>query len=448
MACLSGCAEEKAAPLAEAKATPVSAAPTVLVDRVTQAPWPRTVRVQGSLFGDEQAVVGVKVAGRIKEVLVDLGSVVRQGDILSRLEDEDFRLRVKQADAQLTQSRAALGLSPEEPDSQLDRLKSPPVRQEKALLDQAQFEFDRAQRLVQQKIVTVEEMQQKEAALNVAKARYSASLNSVDEKIALLAVRRAELELAKRQEIDSVTLAPFDGIVQQRHVAPGVYVNVGAAIVTLVRTNPLRFNAGVPERQAMEVGIGQLVHIRVVGLDPEAERQLRELQLEVDSLDEAKHQQRLNVLEKKRRELEARLTVQATVKRISPALELSSRTLLIEAEVPNPAGKVRTGLFAEGEIVVDSSDEVLSVPVDAVSEFAGVEKVWIVTDSVAKEVRIRTGRRYDGRAEIVEVFDAVELKQGDQVIASAEQGHTGEVVVAAAVSASARGPSYQLGAGE
>jgi RND family efflux transporter MFP subunit len=396
---MAGCHGDEA-PAPQAQTKPVAATPTVTVTAAALAPWPQTVRVQGSLMGDEQAVVGAKVAGRIKEVLVDLGSMVRSGDVLSRLDSEDFDLRVAQADAQLTQARAALGLSPDQPDSQLDRLKSPPVRQEKAILDQAQFEVDRAQRLVQQKIVTIEELQQKEAALNVAKARYAASLNGVDEKIALLAVRRAELSLAKRQQTDAVTLAPFVGIVQERHVAPGVYVNVGHPIVTLVRTDPLRFHAGVPERQATAIAVGQPVMIQVDGR-PEA--------------------------------IEARVT------RISPALEMSSRTLVIEADVPNPDQQLRTGLFAEADVVVDPSARVLSIPEAAISEFAGVEKVWVVADSVAKEHRIRTGRRHADRVEIIEG-----LKEGDTIIADADQGHSGQVAIAA----SSTSPMMQLGGGE
>jgi RND family efflux transporter MFP subunit len=252
---------------------------------------------------------------------------------------------------------------------------------------------------VQQKIITTEELQQREAARNVAEARYAAALNGVDEKIALLSVRRAELAQAKRAQTDAVTLAPFDGIIQARHVAPGVYVNVGDEIVTLVRTDPLRFHAGVPERQAMLVAIGQSV------------------QLDVEGVDEP---------------------VTAKITRMSPALEMSSRSLIVEADVPNPQRKLRSGLFAEGEVVVDPRAQVLSIPASCVSEFAGVEKVWVVADGVAKEQRITTGRRHADRVEIVRG-----LEPGAMVIADAEEGHTGQVVIAGDGDTAA-----QLGGGE
>src|SRR5690606_10295820 len=170
-------------------------------------------------------------------------------------------------------------------------MKAPPVLQEKALMEEARASVERARQLVPQKVITSEELQQREAAFRVAEARFKAALNGVDEKIALIGVRRAELALARKQLEDTVTIAPFDGVVQQRHVAAGVYLHVGDPIVTLVRTNPLRFRAGVPERQALEIEVGQHVTIQVEGqTDPTAAR----------------------------------------VTRISPSLDLSNRSLIIE----------------------------------------------------------------------------------------------------------------------
>ena len=71
---------------------------------------PRTVTVTGTLAADEEVVAGFKVAGRVSEIAVDLGSLVRKGQVLARLDPTDFRLRVEQAEAALRQVRAGLGL--------------------------------------------------------------------------------------------------------------------------------------------------------------------------------------------------------------------------------------------------------------------------------------------------------------------------------------------------
>ena len=384
---LAGCQQQPAVAARKAAPEATRKTPEVSVTALKLRRWPQVVRVQGNLAGDEQAVIGAKVAGRVREVQVDLGTLVEQGQIICQLDAEDFDLRVQQAEAQLMQARAALGLAADEPDEKLNRLNAPPVRQERALVEEAKFNLERAQKLHRQNqnFVTTEELQQREATLRVAEARYSAALNGVDEKIALLAVRRAELAQARRLQTDSVTLAPFKGMVQERHVAPGVYVSIGEPIVTLVRTDPLRFRAGVPERQALQVRVGQDVRIVVEG-QPEP--------------------------------------LMAKITRISPSLEVSSRSLMVEADVRNEDGKLRTGLFGEAEIVVDPNAQLMCVPEQAVIQFAGVEKVWYVKDGQSVEKRITVGRRGNG---LVEVLDG--LTPGDLVISHADKGVAGKVAI-------------------
>ena len=89
------------------------------------------------------------------------------------------------------------------------------------------------------------------------------------------------------------------------------------------------------------------------------------------------------------------------VARLSPAITEGTRTLPIEVEVPNEAGKLRPGTFAKAEIVIDESAGFV-VPQSALVVFAGVEKLLIVRDGKAHEQRVRTGRRVGDRVEIVE----------------------------------------------
>jgi RND family efflux transporter MFP subunit len=160
---------------------------------------------------------------------------------------------------------------------------------------------------------------------------------------------------------------------------------VGQPVVSLVRTNPLRFRAGIPERHAMQLRVGQSVRVLLEGQSTPRD---------------------------------------AKIDRISPALELGSRSLAIEADVGNADFSLRAGLFAEAEIIVDPDDRALAVPASAVTEFAGVEKVWRIVDGQAKEQRIRTGRR---NAELVEVLNG--LAAGEQVIAQAIRGRAGTVTI-------------------
>lgn len=347
--------------------------------------WPSTVRVQGSLMADEQAVVGSRVNGLVRSVMVDLGSVVKKGERITELQKDEFTLKVTHAEAQLRQAKARLGLKPDDPLSKLDRLLAPTVRQEQAMLDEARAKAERARRLLSQKAISVEEVQLLDTALGVADARYQSSLNGVDEQIALLGVYQAEVDIARQELEDTEIVAPFDGVVQDRHAAPGVYLQAGAPVITLVRINPLRFRAGVPERYALQVRPGQTVHLIVEG-EPQP--------------------------------------IQAQISRVAPALDMASRSLIVEADVPNPGGKLRTGLFAEADIVLDPHARALAVPLASVKEFAGIEKVWVIREGKAKEAQVRTGRRNGGRVEILDGLNA-----GDVVASDAREGKTGPVVV-------------------
>jgi RND family efflux transporter MFP subunit len=111
------------------------------------------------------------------------------------------------------------------------------------------------------------------------------------------------------------------------------------------------------------------------------------------------------------------------VARVSPAIEESSRTLSIEAEVANPTGTLRPGAFANASVVTESRDTTILVPAASVVSFAGVERVFVVSDGKAVERRVTTGRR-DGTR--VEVTDG--LKPGETVVVNPGNLVDGEAV--------------------
>ena len=379
-----GCgSQEPAAPTVAAPAAAAGPEKSVGVVEATLQPWPRIVRAQGTLIEDEYALLGAKVAGRVMKVLVDVGTPVQAGQPVAELDTSDFKLLVQQAEAQVLQARAAVGLKEGVPDDQLNPMKAAPVLQEWAMLEEAKFNVDRVKSLAGKGILTQEEIQARESALRVADARYASSLNAVQGQIALLKLRRSELAMAQQNLEDAVLKAPFLGIIQETHVAPGSYVNVGQPVAALVRTNPLRFRAGIPERSSVGVSVDQPLTLLLEG---QAE------------------------------------PIKARISRISPALDVGSRALIIEADVENADGRLRTGLFAEADILVDADQKALAVPVRSIVSFGGVEKVWTVVESKAEPRQIRTGRR---EGDLVEVLSGLEA--GDLVLSNGEQGREGVV---------------------
>ncbi|MFN4258768.1 MAG: efflux RND transporter periplasmic adaptor subunit [Gemmataceae bacterium] len=368
------------------RSTDLPDAPPARVRGVQAAmhPWPTTVRVQGSLLSDEEAIISAKVAGRVQVAAVDRGVAVEDGEVLIKLETREYALQVRQAEGQVAQIRAKLGLTGEETAQVIDRHKAPQVMQLQALLEEARFKAERARVLYGRNAIPLEELQRNEIALRVIQAQYAAALNEVEEQLALLALRKTDLALAQQRLADATIRASFAGTIQERHVAPGVFVNPGDPVVTLVRTDPLRFRASVPEREANRIHVDEDVYI---------------------------------YLENQSAPLCAKIT------RVSPALDLESRSLVIEATVPNPGGRLRAGLFAEAEIVVAPDAQTLAVPESAVTEFAGVEKVMIYDGQQAREQRIVSKRRDKG---LVEISDG--LTVGQWVILEADQCRPGPVV--------------------
>ena len=346
--------------------------------------WPVIVRSQGSLMADEVTVIGAKVPGQVAEVHVDLGDVVEAGTALVTLARDDYRLEVERAEAQLAQARSAVGLNPGDAVEQLEPKNAPPARQELAIWNETKARLARAQGLRGENAFALEELEQIVAAEQVAAARYTSALNSVREKIALIGVRQAELSMARRRLQDATVHAPFAGLVQQRNVAPGAYLQVGHSIATLVRTNPLRFRGTVPERHAQSLSAGQQVELRI------------------ESVDQPKT---------------------GSVTRVSPTLDHLTRALLFEAEIDNSDGQLRAGLFAEAEVVVDPRSEALVVPQSSVVEFAGAEKVWKVTDGVAVEQEVLTGER---RPRGIRILRG--LAVGDVILRQGNQGRAARII--------------------
>ncbi len=351
--------------------------------RVVEMPVGQTVTVNGTLAAYDQTTVSVKVPGRLKSITVDLGTVVGRGQLIGQLEPEDYKLRVQQSEAALAQGRARLGLSPEGTDDRVDLEKTATVRQAQAVLDEARGNRSRAQKLVEQGVVSRAEFDTADAAYKVAQGRYQDALEEVHNRQALLAQRRSELALARQQLADASIYAPIAGIVQEKRASVGEYLAAGTPIVNIVQMDPLRLQAEVPERDAPNVRSGQNVRVTVEG----------------DS----------NVY-------------LGQIKRLSPSIKEQNRMLIVEADVRNN-GRLRPGSFAHAEIVTNDSSTAVTVPTRAVVVFAGIEKVIIVQNGKALEKPITTGRRIN---EWTEVLAGVNV--GESVIVDPGNLQSGQAV--------------------
>ena len=351
--------------------------------RVEETPFGEAVTVNGTLAAFDQTTASVKVPGRLRSISVDLGSVVRRGQVIAQLEQGDYNLRVEQAEAALAQARARLGLSPDGRDDRVSPEQTGTVRQARAVLDEARATRDRSLKLVEQGVVARSEFDSADAAYKVAVSRFQDAIEEIRNRQALLAQRRSELSLARQQLADTAVIAPLDGVVQEKRASVGEYLAAGAPIVNIVRMDPLRLRAEVPERDAHNVRSGQNVRVTIDG--------------------------------------DTNVYV-GQIMRLSPVIAQQTRMLMVEADVRNN-GNLRPGAFARAEIVTDDTKMAVTVPNKAIVTFAGIEKVILVQNGKALEKPVTTGRR---NGEWTEIVSGVNV--GEQVVVDPGNLQSGQAV--------------------
>ena len=350
---------------------------------VAETPFGETVTANGTLAAFDQTTVSVKVPGRVRTISVDLGSVVSQGQVIAQVDSQDYVLRVQQAEASLAQARARLGLAPEGTDDRIDPEQTATVRQARAVLDEARYNRDRAARLVEQGVIAKAEFDTATATYKVAEGRYQDAYEEIRNRQGILAQRRSELALARQQLKDTAVVAPLNGVVQEKRTSVGEYLAAGAPVVNIVKMDPLRLRAEVPERESHTVHTGQDVRVTVEG----------------DTT-----------------------IYLGKIMRLSPVIAEQTRMLVVEADVRNN-GKLRPGSFAHAEIVTNDAKMAVTVPNNAIVTFAGIEKVIVVQNGKALEKPITTGRRNTDFTEIV-----AGINVGEKVIVDPGNLQSGQAV--------------------
>jgi len=362
-ACSAG--DAKAKEQAAAQSSAVQVAPVA----ATEQPIARFIRATGSLMAEEQADVAAEIAGRIVSAPVERGTPVAQGAELVRLSPTETDAQLKEAEANAAQIEARLGFTES---SAFDVNAVPEVQNAKAGYDLAQAEFARIKSLLDQRVVSQSEYDQRRTQAEAARQQYDAAKNGAAQQYQMLQAARARVALARKAVADTVVRAPFNGSVAQRLVTVGDYVNKGTKVAVVVRVNPLRVQLTIPEQFISAVGVGQPVNFEV---DAYPGQQFT-----------------------------------GTIKYVAPSLQADQRALTIEATVPNPNGALKPGLFATARIERAERTRGIVVPRDAVQVNAGTSHVFVVTGDHVEERIVTVGDAVGGLVEITKG-----LKTGERV---------------------------------
>jgi RND family efflux transporter MFP subunit len=349
----------QSSPQAKRDAGPIAIRVAPVVSRQIQ----RVVEAVGTLYPYDEVVVSAEVDGRVEEVRFDLGDAVAQGDVLARISEEEQRYLVAQTEAQLRQALERLGLKNEE-ERVHDIRETPEVRRAQADLFDAEQRYKRARQLVDQGIGSQQDLDAAQARYKAMLAAYDATLNQTRNLIQQVEQYKASLQLQRKRLRDTTVRAPFAAYVKERQVTVGQYVRVNTPLFTLVKINPIRLRAEVPERMAPWIQIGQAAEVSVEAYPD--------------------------------RRFEGR------VWRISPTVDQSKRTFLVEALMQNPGGELKPGSYAKARIRTNKFEQVYLVPVRAVNYVLGTNKVYAVRGNTVEPREVKLGDRFGQEVEIVE----------------------------------------------
>jgi membrane fusion protein, multidrug efflux system len=361
-ACSAGSAKGKE-PSAPPPALAVAAA------AATEQPIARFIRATGSLMAEEQADVAAETAGRVMAANIERGTAVAQGAELIRVSSIETDAQVKEAEANAAQIEARLGITG---GAAFDVNAVPEVQNAKASADLAQAELARITSLLDQRVVSQSEYDQRRAQAEAARQQYEAAKNGAAQQYQMLQAARARVALARKALSDTSVRAPFSGVVAQRMVTTGDYVTKGMKVATIVRVNPLRVQLTVPEQAISSMAPGQPVTFEV---DAYPGRQF-----------------------------------EGKVKFVSPALQADQRALTVEATVPNGDGVLKPGLFATARIEQPRRTSGVLVPAASVQTTSGTSRVYVVAGDHVEERIVTTGETV---GDLVEITKG--LKSGERV---------------------------------
>jgi RND family efflux transporter MFP subunit len=361
-ACSSGVAKTKDQTAAPA---PIAVAAVA----ATEQPIARFIRATGTLMAEEQAEVAAETGGRVVAAPVERGTPVNQGAELIRLSPTETDAQLKEAEANAAQIEARLGIGS---NGVFDVNAVPEVQNAKAGFELAQSEFNRIKSLLDQRVVSQSEYEQRRTQMEATRQQFEAAKNGASQQFQSLQAARARVTLARKALADTSVRAPFTGLVAQRLVSLGDYVTRGTKVAVLVRVNPLRVQLTVPEQSVSAIAVGQPVTF------------------EVDAY--------------------AGRTFTGAVKYVSPSLEANQRALTIEATVANASSELKPGLFATARIEQLAKTPGVLVPSTAVLTSAGTSRVFVVNGDHVDERLVTVGQP---TGDLVEITKG--LKAGERV---------------------------------
>ncbi len=345
----------------------------VKVEAVRLDSIPRAVDVVGTLAAVDQVTISSETEGKVSRILADLGDRVKAGQVLIQLDRERQQYTFEQQQAALARALAQYGAT--DPQNLPDIEKTPDAQKAQAELVQATQAFERADELFKRTLISQQALDDARATLQAKRATYNSALQGAKNLRASIQGSEAIMKLAGRQLRDTEIRAPFDGYVEKRLVNLGELVKAQMPVMAVVRLDPLKVVAEVPEKMGPWIRAGQ------------------DAELQVDAYKDRKFA--------------------GKVSRISPGVNATTRAFPFEALVPNADSALKPGTFVRVHIESGKVDEVVTLPYAALQYRYGVNRVFVVNGGKLAMRELTVGERIGDRIEIVSG-----VKAGERVVVS------------------------------
>ena len=335
------------------------------------------VEAIGSLFALDESTISSQVEGEVSHIMVDVGDMVKEGQVLVAIEPTELQYAVETQRAAVRQVRSQLGIGPNDPPPS-DPSKVAFVQRAAADLFDAKQKHDRARLLFQSQVVAQGDVDAAVAKYDNANAAHELAIQQVEQLAAQLQSSEVMLRLAEKKVADASIRAPFNGSVKERKVNLGEYLKVQSPVIVLVRSGPLRARLEVPEKWAAAVQIGATVDVHLDAFPNEV--------------------------------------FHGQLVRINPTVNPDSRSFEVEAMIPNPDGKLKPGFFVQASMPSEIEEKIVTIPGDALVYTFGIYKVFVVNDKSVVERRIKPGAQNQTPQGVrVQVLEG--LKAGERVAA-------------------------------
>ncbi len=296
------------------------------------------VETIGTLNPFDEVTVSAEVDGILKEVRVDEGTAVSKGSVLARIDDTDYSLEVKKAEAALKQAEATLA--------------------------NTKLEYQRKESLHKEELVTKQQF------------------DDVSTRLALAEAERERLEvahsLAKEKLRKTKVHSLLSGVVKAKKVSAGDYVKNGTNLFTIIQNNPIKLDFTVTEKDVGKLKKGQDVLLRV------------------DAFPDKEFKGKVNI--------------------IYPSLEEKTRTLQVEALVPNAQELLKPSLFAHVTLYTGDARDTIVIPATSLLYESEKVKVFVIEGDRAREREIKLGDKY---GEMMGIERG--MKEGELVVTIGQQ---------------------------